>query len=300
MKRYLKIQNVRENDIIVNKTLTLPANVGAFKENDTVSVTELLCGLQTHVRYNSEDDRLDCFSKSSQLSSDNKLCGFYDYVRKLDIEPFKRYSSYEFYGEWLVPNKCDYNKDKQYQWYLFSVYNHDTNKWLPQSFVKGFATKYHLNYVHELYFGPFLGWDHVFSLSNNSNYGPYSKGVVIKNQTALEEGRNPHVLKYVKSDKIVKTCDSKNEDYLLHKKDVFTCVDSLITKTVVIDICDDLFDKGILPDVITKNDMCLVSNILPKAIYDMCPEQVKLFGYLGKYAVMHKTMQIVREHVLHA
>ena len=298
MKNYLKIQNVREHDVVVNKSLILPANISTFRENDTVSVTELLCGLHAHVRYNIDTGKLDCFSKSTLLSKDNTLCGFYDYARKLDIEPFKRYDNYEFYGEWLVPNDCCYDRDKQYQWYLFSVYNHETNKWMPQSFVKGFATKYQLNYVHELYFGPFLGWDHVYGLSNMPSYGPCQRGVVIKNQTALDENKSPHVLKYIVSDKKVVACDSTDATYLSYKANVFKAVNKMVTKKLVMVVYKRLSNDGILPSVITKFDMDMVSKILPKEVYKMCSDNITESGYLGKYAVMHKTMNIVKTYML--
>ena len=50
---------------------------------------------------------------------------------------------------------------------------------------------------NELYYGPFISWSHCLSFANAPAYGTQQEGIVIKNQTALEQERGPHILKYV-------------------------------------------------------------------------------------------------------
>lgn len=40
VKHYIEIQKVRETDVIIDNTLTLPKNTNAFRVGDTISITE--------------------------------------------------------------------------------------------------------------------------------------------------------------------------------------------------------------------------------------------------------------------
>lgn len=187
MQQYIAIPKVIETDFVVNRKLTLKSNIASFHEGDIVSVTELIEGLQSELQYDSNFDSVIGFdNKYNTVSKDNSYRGFYDYIKHLDAEPFKRYANYTFYGQWMIPNNHKYDSDNLFQFYLFDIYDNENNKWLSQNFVKGFSTKYQIKYTHELYFGPFLGWDHIYGLLNMPAYGKYQKGVVIKNQTLLD------------------------------------------------------------------------------------------------------------------
>ena len=64
------------------------------------------------------------------------------YVESLDKEPFIKYSNYIFFGEWLVSHTVIYDDSNYNKWYLFSVYDTVSGRWLSQDFVKKFAEKY--------------------------------------------------------------------------------------------------------------------------------------------------------------
>ena len=51
----------------------------------------------------------------------------------------------------VIYDDSNYNK-----WYLFSVYDTVSGRWLSQDFVKKFAKKYDFCYPHELYYGHLL------------------------------------------------------------------------------------------------------------------------------------------------
>lgn len=305
MKTYESIDKVRENDIVVNRKTVIPANISSFHENDIVSVTELVDGVHIQIQYNSIMDMLDCFSDDKRICKDNPVHGAYDFVRKLTLEPFKRYPNYEFFGEWMIPNKLKYDYDNCAQWYLFSVFNHDTGKWMPQSFVKGFATKYQFNYVHELYFGPFLGWDHVYNMSNSPHYGPYMKGLVVKNQTALEENRLPLALKYVNTKrKPIIVTDSKSPEHRQAKDFAKYYAEKVVTYQIIIDAINQLKFDGQLPQCVTKQDMCaasrILSKVLPSCVYSCLGEDVKFetSGQLIAIYVKRKCMKVAKEILL--
>ena len=306
MSNYISIEKVRENDIVIDEILTLKSNVSAFREGDIVSITEKIDGAQTHIEYNDEVDKLRCYSSSNELDEKSNLRGFYQYVQELDIEPFKRYPTYEFYGEWLVPHTVKYDKCHYQQWYLFSIKDKVTGKYLPQNFVKGFATKYQFNYVHELYFGPFLGWDHVYSFANSPHYGLNQEGIVIKNQTALEENREPFVLKYV-NESFVETKIQNHmkkitdPNRMKEKSESEDYVRMIVTDARVRKMLHKLVDEGIVPSVIEPKDMAIISKHLPGRVYEDCekeePEILDKAGEYAKRSVCRVTMQLVKDIV---
>lgn len=281
MSEYINIEKVREHDFIIDDCLTLRSNVQAFREGDIVSITEKLDGAQTHIIYDTQNGILRGFSAKGEVTPNKDLRGFYGFVRGLDSEPFSKYTSYEFYGEWLVPHTIKYNDDSYAKWYLFSVKNIETGTYLPQSFVKGFATKYQLNYVHELYFGPFKGWDHVYSLANMPFYGAEQEGIVIKNQTALEEGRSQHILKYVNNQFI--------ETHLKHVSDFNKSVsvedeyvDMIVTDARICKILHKLVDEHVIPAGLEPKHIGVLIGIIPERVYiDCTKEEPDIVAKLG-------------------
>ena len=90
-----------------------------------------------------------------------------------------------------------YEKDNYDKFYLFSIFDGDADQCLSQDSVKSIADECGIPYVHELYYGKFISWEHCKQFANDPAYGKKQEGIVIKDQTALLEGREPHVLKYV-------------------------------------------------------------------------------------------------------
>lgn len=295
---YVNIERIREKDIVIDDDLILRSNTQAFREGDIVSITEKLDGAQSHIIYDVNANILRGFSSKGEVTANKDLRGFYGFVQTLDIEPFAKYPNYEFYGEWLVPHTVKYANDSYAKWYLFSVKNTETGTYLPQSFVKGFATKYQLNYVHELYFGPFKGWDHVYSLANAPFYGDTQEGVVIKNQTALDEGRPMHVLKYVNSD-FVETHLHHVGDFDESKFVLDQYVDMIVTDARVIKILHKLVDEHVIPSGLEPRHIGILIKIVPGRVYDDCVKEesdiVMKLGDLAKNLIEKKSIFVIRQ-----
>ena len=187
MKHYIEIQRLRTQDVVVDDTLTLEKNTDAFIQGDIISITEKIDGANSSIYYDKKLDRLRCFSSKNELDFSNQLRGFLIYVKSLDMGPFIKYPNYIFFGEWLVSHTVIYDESNYNKWYLFSVYDTVSGRWLSQDFVKKFAEKYDFFYPHELYYGPFMSWSHCLSFANDPAYGTQQEGIVIKNQTALEQ-----------------------------------------------------------------------------------------------------------------
>ena len=107
MKKYIDIQVVRERETVL-EDITLPVNTGAFQVGDIISITEKMDGANASIRYDEKEDVLRAFSRNNELSKDQNLRGFWEYVQKMDKEPFARYPHYIFFGEWLVKHTVIY------------------------------------------------------------------------------------------------------------------------------------------------------------------------------------------------
>lgn len=307
MKHYIEIQKVRDKDIVIDETLTLPKNTDAFYVGDIISITEKIDGANASILYDAQEDRLTCFSSRNELDFSNQLRGFLPYVQSMNKEPFANYPEHIFFGEWLVKHSVLYEPKHYNQWYLFSVYDRKSARWLPQSFVKQFAEEFGFRYVHELYYGEFISWEHCISFANSPVYGEQQEGIVIKNQTALEEGRGSHVLKYVNSSfKEIQKNNHKQKledsDKLKEKTEAENYIRMIVTEARVMKMFHKLVDDGIIPEQFELKDMKIVARNLPKYVYEDCiKEELVILQKAGEYGgkLCNKvTMEIVKEKLL--
>lgn len=292
MKKYIDIQVVREIETVLDD-ITLPVNTGAFQVGDIISITEKMDGANASIRYDEKEDVLRAFSRNNELSKDQNLRGFWEYVQKMDKEPFARYPHYIFFGEWLVKHTVIYEKDNYDKFYLFSIFDGDADQWLPQDSVKSIADECGIPYVHELYYGKFISWDHCKQFANDPAYGNKQEGIVIKNQTALSEGREPHVLKYVNPEFYEIKVDNRRQnmrkrDDSLKKADMDEAeryIRMIVTEARVRKIINKLVDEGIMPEKIERKDLQIIYKNLPKRIYEDClKEEPEIIQKAGNYA----------------
>lgn len=248
-------------------------------------------------------DILRCFSSRNELNFSNQLRGFLPYVQSLDKEPFAKYPAYIFFGEWLVKHSVIYEPDKYNRWYLFSVYDRQSARWLPQNFVKQFAEEFGFDYVHELYYGEFISWEHCISFANNPAYGEQQEGIVIKNQTALEEERGPHILKYVNpSFKETQRSNHRQKledpNKLKEKAAAEEYIRMIVTEARVMKMFHKLVDEGIIPEQFELKDMKCIAQNLPKRVYEDCvKEEISILQKAGEYGgklCNNVTMEIIK------
>ena len=303
MKHYIEIQKVREEDVIIDDTLTLPKNTDAFRVGDIISITEKIDGANSSIYYDSQEDRLRCFSSRNELDFSNQLRGFLPFVQSMEKEAFAKYPEYIFFGEWLVKHSVIYEQNNYNQWYLFSVYDRQSAKWLPQAFVKAFAEEFGFNYAHELYYGEFISWKHCFSFANSPVYGDQQEGIVIKNQTALEEERGPHILKYVNpSFKEIQRENRRQKiedpNKLKEKQAAEEYIRMIVIEARVMKMFHKLVDEGIIPEDFELKHMKDIAQNLPKRVYEDCvKEELSILQKAGEYGgkLCNKvTMEIIK------
>ena len=302
-KKFIDIDYIREDDIVIGKKedgtdAIRPKNTGAFEPGDIIQISTKIDGANASVAWDETTRKLEIFSRTNLLDSPGALRGFYDYI-KTEVEPKHDWSIWPwfvFYGEWEVSHTCKYNKDVYNKWYVYDIYDKLAGCYLPQENVKKLCKALDLNYIEELYYGPFISWDHCRSFLNTSTaYGNEQEGIVIKNQSKLgkDDNRAPAYLKIV-NEKFKESQHSKKEKKPVDpeaeaaKAEAAKLVASIMTEARVRKLILKLVDEGKLPAELQPKDMGSVMKLLPKMCFDDClkeePETVKQLGeYAGKF-----------------
>ena len=301
-KHFMDIENLREED-----TELRMGNGHGFELGDIISITEKIDGSNCSVAYDTESDSLVAFSRKQELNFKNTLRGFWNYVQALDKEPFKEHPTWFVFGEWNGGNKIKYLPEYTNKWIVYDIYNTETETWQPQDIVKRFCADYGFTYIHELYHGKFVSWEHVRSFLHSPGYGDRQEGVVIKNITKLNnpDSRLPFYLKIVNEDfkesmKVrEKIVDPAKEEA---RATAMKIVESIVTKNRIEKELFKMRDEGIIPEKLQPSDMKLVAQSLPKRIFDDCIKEEKELvlaagEYFGKMCGAY-TMKLAREVIL--
>lgn len=310
-KKFIDIDYIREDDLMIGKKAdgtdaVRPKNTGAFEPGDIIQITTKIDGANASIAWDETTGKLEIFSRTNLLDSPGALRGFYDYV-KTEVEPKHDLSIWPwfvFYGEWEVLHTCKYNKDVYNKWYVYDIYDKLAGCYLPQENVKKLCKALDFDYIEELYYGPFISWDHCRNFLNKSTaYGSEQEGIVIKNQSKLgnPDNKNPIYIKIV-NDKFKESMHSKKEKKPIdpekeaEKQKAIELAASIVTEARVKKIILKLIDEGKLPETLQPKDMSLVMKQLPRLVFDDClkeeNETVKLLGeYAGKFIAAETAKQ---------
>lgn len=285
------------------------SNVGGFEPGDQIQISEKLDGSNASMRYDVETDTLVAFSRKHKLSFNLTLNGFWNYVQTLNPEDYKDTPNYYVFGEWGVKNAIRYRDDVYGRWYVYDIFDIERQRYLPQSEVKAFVEKHGLTYIHVLYEGEFVSWEHCKTFCNSPAYGERQEGIVVKNQSKLNDTttRLPFVLKIVndsfsevqRENRKMKAADPSKIEAKAKASEI---ADMIVTKRRVEKELRKMQDEGILPVDITSQDMGVIAKNLPKRIYDDCmKEEYELVVAGGEYfgkASNTKAMRLAKEILL--
>lgn len=267
-----------------------------FRKGDQVWIEEKYDGSNASIRYDEETRKLVAFSRKRELSFDMTLSGFYNYVQTLDAKSFSDTPNYVIFGEWAVKNAITYYENSMRKWYVYDIYDVENEKYLPQDDVLAFADAHGLEFINVFYVGEFIDWEHVQSFVGKSAYGDIGEGVVIKNQTRLNDpnSRLPFVVKIVgekfqevKKDNHIRKMEDPQK--LQAKEAAMEIMEFTVTKRRVEKELYKMRDEGILPVEWCDKDMAIVAKTLPKRIYDDCmkeekEEMISAGEYAGKFS----------------
>ena len=299
-KKFIDIDYIREDDLVIGKKedgtdAVRPKNTDAFEVGDIIQITTKIDGANASIAWDETTGKLEVFSRTNLLNKPGALRGFYDYV-KTEVEPkadWSQWFDYVFFGEWCVGHTIkDYNKEWFNKWRVYDIWDKSANSYLPQTTVKNICNQLGIEYIEELYYGPFISWEHCKSFLNKSTaYGPTQEGIVIKNQTKLGiDNKYPCYLKIVNtafaehqhSKKEKKTTDPAK---VLEKQNAEKLAATIITEARVKKLLLKLIDDGKLPIELKPTDMGIVMKLLPKRVFDdIIKEEKEIVVQLGEFA----------------
>lgn len=315
-KKFIDIENLREHDEVIGQKedgsdIIRLSNSKSFEAGDIIQITTKIDGANASIAWDETSKKLEIFSRTNLLNTSNNLRGFYDYI-KVNVEPnldLSKYPNLVIFGEWLVSHTIVYNKEAYNKWRVYDIWDKSKQNYLSQDNVKKFCLENGLEYVEELYNGPFISWEHCKSFMNKSiAYGPNQEGIVIKNQTKLDNSdvKFPKYLKIVndsfKETMKVKPPKEIDPEVEAAKKKAIELANSIVTEARVKKIFLKLVDEGIIPENLLPKDMGLVMKHLPKRVYeDVLKEEIETVKAIGENAskiISTTTAQLARKIVI--
>lgn len=301
MKHFMDIERVKFDE---------NSNTAGFECGDEIVVQCKLDGSNASICLD-DDGNLLAFSRKKQLDFSETLHGFWNYIQSFNKDEYKDLGHRILFGEWMgVKHLVQYKESVYGKWYVYDMYDLDTEKWLPQKEVCDYCIKHGLLYIDTKYKGKFKSWDHIKSFLDQPAYGDVQEGVVVKNMSKLNDPNNrlPFYLKIVNSD-FAERMEHKNRPKVIDlteeaaKKQTMELANSLITEArVQKEICK-MKDEGVLPMILTAQDMGTVAKTLPHRIYlDIQKEDADSLTeandkYIGK-AIASVCMEHARKVIL--
>lgn len=300
MKKYMDIERLKD------KYAT------AFVPGESITITEKVDGANASITYNPKDDVIDAFSRRNKLGFDLTLEGFYNFSQKLDKNTIKEATEngkYIIFGEWLIRHSIRYPEDRMKHFYVFDVYNTETQEYMPWEVTMKIADFCGLETVPVFYDGKFQSWEHVNTFLGYTEMGaaPTGEGIVVKSQDRLnnKSSKTPCYVKIVTKE-FSEVHNSKKEhrevdpEKLAQVQKDWETVGTVVTKRRVEKIIQKFIEDEIIPRDYDEHDFGHIAKILPKALYEDClkeePETVQSVENFGKICAK-LGMQFVRELV---
>lgn len=291
-KKYVDIERLKEK------------YADAFVAGEQIVVQTKIDGSNASFTYDAETGEVVAFSRNRQLTSDNTLNGFYDFVQSFDVERVKAITKdgrYIIFGEWLVPHTVKYPEEMYKKFYMFDVWDTVDEQYLSNEKRALFFVnltvdpeiRKNFKSVPIVYAGEFQSWEHLMGLLSIKTTGAeVEEGIVIKSQDRLNEhnSRKPYYLKIV-SEKFSEVHDKhvkKNVDpaVLAKREAELELAKTIVTARRAEKIIQKCVDEGILRADWDEKDLGFIAKNCIRMMYDDCvkeePETVAQIDNFGK------------------
>ena len=283
MKKYVDIERLKDK------------YAEAFKAGEHITITEKIDGANASIAAN-ENGTLSCFSRRQELSAENGLQGFYNYVQTLDPTIISAVlgTRYIFFGEWLVKHTIVYPETRLKKFYVFDVWDTEIEQYLPWEQTKQMAEFCGLKMVPLFYDGPFTSWEDIYKFVGKTEMdgSPTGEGIVIKSQDRLDNkfSGTPAYVKIVAKEfsEVHQSKPQKEIDpeKLAKKQADEALAATIVTERRVIKAIQKFVEDGIVPENWDEKDLGTIAKNLPRAIYNDCvkeePEIVEQIENFGK------------------
>lgn len=272
---------------------------GVIQEGDIISITEKIDGANASFTYDLENPLgVSCYSRRLNLTEENTLRGFYGWVKD-NVVPIKEKlnPNYRYIGEWLVSHKIQYQEDKYYNFYMFSIWDEETEQYLSDDIVISEAERLGVQTVEYFYIGEFISYEHMSSFIGKSNITKYpdtGEGIVVKNVNYKDKYGKQCFVKLVseKFAEVQKQKLPKNPN--INNKEI-EIIKSILTKPRV----DKLMHKLVDEDLLTKEEFCienmgkLLKLLGERVVEDMLKEESDILNNIEEKQLKRQTGKIL-------
>lgn len=293
-KRYMDIERLK------------PALTSGFEQGDYIVIQEKIDGANLSIRYDEETNTVKAFSRNRELNESNTLRGAWDWSQKLDVDKVRGVLGNHLilFMEWLVSHTVKYPEDRYGQAYCYDIYDAETEQYLPQELVEQKVAALGFNYVPVFYKGAFASWEELKSLVGKTELGgEYGEGIVVKNQSKLNNPRGGFYTKIV----CEQFCETKHHkepkptdmNKLAERECQQALTGDIVTEARVQKLLHKMVDDGIIPMNWDEHHMATIAKNIGREVYYDCtkeePETVEQIGSdFGKFA-QSMAMIITRE-----
>ena len=282
----------------------------AFRAGEHITITEKIDGANASI-YVDEDGALIACSRRNELNPQNNLQGFYEFVQSLDIDIVAAAlgRQYILYGEWLVRHSISYPQERMKQFYVFDVFNTETEQYMPWEFTKQIAEFIGLKTVPLFYDGVFTSWEDIYDLVGRTQMDaePCGEGIVIKSQDRLDNkySGTPAYVKIVATE-FSEVHQSKphnvDPEKLAAKQEAEKLAVTIVTKRRITKWLEKFIEDNLIPSDWDEHNMTIIARNLPKAIYNDCLKEeseivtkIENFGKLCGNLTMKHVRDILNE-----
>lgn len=248
--------------------------IGVLNEGDHIVIQEKLDGANASFRR--VGNELVAFSRNHQLTAENNLGGFYEFVRNLEISIGE---GLIFFGEWLNPHKVKY-PEHQKKFFLYDIYDITNNRYLPFATVKVIGESLGLNIIPVFYEGEYISFEHLQSFVGKTMLGgklgdiDTGEGIVVKNVDYTDRFGNQIFVKLVTDAfrEVQKQKAPKDPKVELTQEAVF--VEQTVTDARIEKFLHKFVDEGILEEEFGIEDMgTILRNMNPRIQEDILKEE---------------------------
>lgn len=243
-----------------------------IKEGDYITITEKLDGANASFTLDIESALgVSCYSRNQVLTEENRLRGYYDWIIN-NIVPIKvkLNPNYRYIGEWLCQHKIIYKEDVYKNFYLFSIWNEETQQYLHDDIVKSEANKLGLKTPEYFYEGQYVSFEHLMSFVGKSNLTlepNTGEGIVVKNSSYFDRFGKQVFVKLV-SEKFAEVQKQKlpknpNKDSIFIES-----IKSVLTKARIEKLLYKLLDEQLIADNYSISDMGSLLKLLGGRVHE--------------------------------
>ena len=225
---------------------------------------------------------VSCYSRNQILSEEQRLSGFYDWVKD-NIVPIKDklIPNYIYYGEYLVSHKVVYKPEYYKNFYAFSIWDTTTEQYLSDDIVIKEARKLNIKTTNYFYQGEYISFEHLMSFVGKSDMTlepNMGEGIVVKNVNYADNRNGEQCFVKLVSERFAEIQKQKVPKNPNVNNVLKSLIMTVLTKPRVEKLIYKLVDDGLLKPDYAIEDMGTILRTLGSNVYeDIIKEESELF-----------------------